>query len=247
MEQITRSKKYQNGVQVFWTETGEERRDFFSYDELVEQKINALDLLNNPRLYLANPAAHAIESAASGCRFATKTCEDEILITRLLDAPREFAWRAWTEPELIRMWWGPKNFTCPSCTIDLRVGGSYLYCMRSPEGKDNWSTGVFREVTAPEKIVCTDNFADEKGNIVPASYYGMSPDFTGELIVTVTFEEMAGRTALTLRHAGIPAGTMNDLTRAGWNESLDKFAGVVARNVFRGRRPVRVASAGDKT
>lgn len=234
MEQISRSKKYQNGVQVFWTEEGNEKKDFFSYDELVDQKINALDLLNNPLLYLVNAAGHAIESAAPGCsRFATKTCEDEILITRLLDAPREFAWRAWTEPDLIKMWWGPKNFTCPSCTVDLRVGKTYLFCMRSPEGKDFWSTGVYREVVRPEKIVCTDNFADEKGTIVPASYYGMSPDFTGELILTVTFGEQAGRTLLTLRHAGIPAGKMNDLTRAGWNESLDKFAAVLGVAVFR--------------
>jgi|GEM_PF-611778 len=246
MEQITGSKKYQNGVRVFWIGDGDEKKEFFSYDELVDQKINALDLLNNPLLYLVNPAGHAIESAAAGCRFATKTCEDEILITRLLDAPREFVWRAWTEPELVRMWWGPKNYTCPSCTIDLRVGGKYLFCMRSPEGKDYWSTGVYREIASPEKIVCTDNFADEKGNIVPASYYGMNPGFTGELIVTVTFGEQAGRTMLTLRHAGIPAGEMNDMTRAGWNESLDKLAGIVARNVFRGKRAVHEAGSGEK-
>lgn len=159
----------------------------------------------------------------------------------LFDAPWEFVWRAWTEPELVAMWWGPKDFTAPSCTSDFRVGGSSLYCMRSPEGKDYWSTGVFREIRAPERIVCTDSLSDEKGTIVQATYYGMSADFPLELVVTVTFGEQAGRTQLTLRHAGFPGGRDRDLAREGWNESLDKFAGVVARNVFRGKRAVRAA------
>jgi superfamily I DNA and RNA helicase len=54
MQQITKSKKYQNGVQVFWTEAGNDRNDFFSFEDLIDQKINALDLLNNPRIYALN-------------------------------------------------------------------------------------------------------------------------------------------------------------------------------------------------
>ena len=191
MQQITRSKKYQNGIQVFWTDKGTELSDFFSFDGLIDQKINALDLLNNPRIYQMNTAAHKIESLGSGCSFATKTCEDEIVITRFFDAPRELAWRAWTEPGLVMQWWGPKNYTSPSATIDLRVGGKYLYCMRSPEGRDFWSTGVYKEIARPERIVCTDSFGDEKGNVVPATYYGMSKDFPAELLVTVTFDVQA--------------------------------------------------------
>jgi uncharacterized protein YndB with AHSA1/START domain len=233
MEQITRSKKYQNGVQVFWTEEGNEKKEFFSYDELVDQKVNALDLLNNPRLYLMNAPGHQIESIAAGCSFATATCENEIIISRLFDAPRDLVWRACTEPEMIMQWWGPKNFTAPSCTIDLRVGGRYLYCMRSPEGKDFWSTGVFREIARPERIVCTDSFADENGNVVPATHYGMSADIPLEMLMTFTFEDQAGRTRLTTRHAGLPAGVMHDMARAGWNESLDKLAAVLGVAVYR--------------
>lgn len=233
MQQITSSKKYQNGIQVFWADAGKDLHDFFSYEDLVDQKINALDLLNNPRIYRVNVVAHKIESSVAGCGFATNTCEDEIVITRLFDAPRDLTWRAWTEPELVMQWWGPKNYTSPSCKIDLRVGGTNLYCMRSPEGRDFWSTGVYREIKKPGRIVCTDSFADEKGNVVPATYYGMSPDFPLEMLLTVTFEVQAGRTKLTLRHAGIPAGDMRDQTRAGWNESLDKFAGVVAQAVYK--------------
>jgi len=91
--------------------------------------------------------------------------ERELVITRVFDAPRELVWKAWIDPERVRRWWGPKNFTAPVCKIDLRVGGAYLYCMRSPEGKDYWSRGVYREIVPPERIVCTDSFADEKGII----------------------------------------------------------------------------------
>jgi len=233
MQQITGSKKFQNGIQVFWTDKGTDLNDFFSYEDLIDQKINAFDLLNNPRIYQVNTAGHKIESLVVGCGFATKTCEDEIVITRFFDAPRELAWRAWTEPELVREWLGPKNYTSPSVTNDLRVGGKYLYCMRSPEGRNIWSTGVYREIVRPERIVSTDSFADEKGNVVPATYYGMSSHFPTELLLTVTFDVQATRTKLTLRHTGIPPGDISDATRAGWNESLDKYAGVLAVNLFK--------------
>jgi uncharacterized protein YndB with AHSA1/START domain len=233
MQQITKSKKYPNGIQVFWTDAGKDLNDFFSFDDLIDQKINALDLLNNPRIYAINVAAHKIESSVAGCGFSTKTCEDEIVITRFFYAPRDLVWRAWTEPDFVMQWWGPKNYTSPSCAIDLRVGGTYLFCMRSPEGKDFWSTGTYREIKKPERIVCTDSFANEKGNVVPATYYGMSPDLPLELLVTLTFDVQPGMTRLTLRHSGFPPGEMRDLTRAGWNESLDKLEGVLGQAVYK--------------
>ena len=157
----------------------------------------------------------------------------ELVITRIFDAPRELVWKAWTEPGRVMHWWGPKNYTTPFCTIDLRVGGTYLNCMRSPEGRDYWSTGVYRIIKAPELLVCTDNFADEIGNVVAASHYGMSGDWPQELLVTVTFEDQEGKTRLTLRHTGIPAGEMSDLTEAGWNESFDKLAEMLVAELKR--------------
>ncbi len=151
----------------------------------------------------------------------------EMIITRTFDAPRELVWKAWTEPEYFMRWWGPKGFTAPVIRIDLREGGRYLWCMRSPEGQEFWSTGEYREIARPEKIVYTDSFSDAEGNVVPASHYGMSGDWPLELLVTVTFEEDDGRTTMTLRSAGIPAGQMYDMSRAGWNESLDKLAKVL--------------------
>ena len=61
--------------------------------------------------------------------------KDELTITRIFDAPRELAWKAWTEPERLKKWWGPKYFTAPVIKNDLRVGGKYLYCMRAPTAR----------------------------------------------------------------------------------------------------------------
>lgn len=118
-------------------------------------------------------------------------------------------------------WWGPKGFISPVSKIDLRVGGEYLNCMRSPEGKDYWSKGVFREIVVPERLVMTDSFADEKGNIVHASHYRMSKDFPLEMLITVSFEKIDGKTRLTLQHVGIPPGADSEgLSKVGANPSI---------------------------
>jgi uncharacterized protein YndB with AHSA1/START domain len=163
-----------------------------------------------------------------------KLSEQDLLITRVFDAPRELVWKAWTDPQQVKRWWGPKNFTTPFAKIDLRVGGVSLTCMRSPDGKDYWSTGVYREIIKPERIVCTDSFADEKGNVVPATHYGMSADFPLEMLVTVTFEALEGKTKLTLIHVGIPAGADRDGAKQGWSESFDKLAEYLALSDLRG-------------
>ncbi len=149
----------------------------------------------------------------------------EIVISRIFDAPRKLVWKAWTEPEQLSKWWGPKAFTSPFCKMDLRVGGKYLCCMRSKEGQDFWSTGTYKEIVPFKRIVYTDSFADEKGNPVPASHYGMpGGDWPMELMVTLTFEDHGNKTKMTLTHAGIPAGEMREMTGVGWNESFDKLA-----------------------
>lgn len=152
----------------------------------------------------------------------------ELVITRVFLAPREHVWKAWTDPEHLMRWWGPEGFSSPACRIDLRVGGSYVFCMRSPDGQDYWSTGVYRELVEPERLVATDSFADENGRPVPASHYGMPGDWPSEMLVTVTFEEHEGGTKMTLRHEGLPAGEMGDMTATGWNESFDKLAAALA-------------------
>jgi uncharacterized protein YndB with AHSA1/START domain len=154
--------------------------------------------------------------------------ESILVVERVFHAPGERVWMAWTTPDLIRRWWGPAGFSAPFARVSLRVGGSYLYCMRSPQGKDYWSTGVFREIVPFERIVATDSFADEKGNVVSATSYGMSPAYPQEMLLTVTFQEKDGKTKVTLRHDGIPPGAELEGARRGWNESLDKLANLLS-------------------
>jgi uncharacterized protein YndB with AHSA1/START domain len=148
----------------------------------------------------------------------------ELVIERVFDAPRELVWKAFTQPEHVMRWFGPKGFTSPVSQIDLRVGGKYLNCMRSPDGQDYWSTGVYREIVPPERLVYTDSFADADGNPVSASYYGLGDDWGYELLVTLTLADLGGKTKLTLSQLGLPESVINEQTLAGWNESFDKLA-----------------------
>lgn len=148
----------------------------------------------------------------------------ELVITRIFDAPRERVWQAWSDSGQLKRWWGPKGFTAPTIKNDFREGGKYLYCMRSSEGEDFWSTGTYLEIIPNERIVATDSFADATGTVVPASYYGMDDDFPLELKITVTFEDQDGKTKLTLIHDGMPAGEMHEQAGVGWSESFDKLA-----------------------
>ncbi|MBI5228131.1 SRPBCC domain-containing protein [Candidatus Micrarchaeota archaeon] len=148
---------------------------------------------------------------------------NDLVINRTFNAPVEKVWNAWADPVELRKWWGPKAFTSPFCKTEFHVGGKYLWCMRAPDGKDYWSTGIYKEIVSMKKIVYTDSFADAKGNRVPASSYGIEGEFPEELTVTVTFEEVNGKTKMTLKHAGMPAGEMSKMANAGWNESFDKM------------------------
>ena len=147
-----------------------------------------------------------------------------ITITRIFDAPREHVWERWTDPSQFMCWWGPKDFTSPYAKFDLRTGGKYLSCMRGPDGKEYWDTGTFEEISELNRLVYTDSFADEHGNIVPPSYYGMGSDTPIEVAVQVTLEDLGGKTLLTLEHCGMPGGEMIEQATEGWNQSLDKLA-----------------------
>jgi uncharacterized protein YndB with AHSA1/START domain len=173
---------------------------------------------------------------ASNAARRAESEEQALVITRFFDAPRDLVFKAWTEPERLMRWWGPKGFTSPVCKIDLRPGGVYLNCMRSPEGKDYWSQGVYREIVRPERIVCTDTFADEKGNKVSPQQYGMNPDWPDEMVISVTFTEHSGKTRFTLHHSPMKPGPDRDMCEQGWNESLDKLEDYLAKAQAGGHR-----------
>ncbi len=150
---------------------------------------------------------------------------DKVVITRIFDAPRERVWEAWTIPEQAREWWGPKGYTAPVIRIDLRVGGEFFNCMSRPDEKPVCGIGTFKEIKTLERFVVTDSFADEQGKIVPATYYGMSPDWPREALITVTFEKLGGKTRLTLTYSGIRGVSEADLQgmSKGWDEMFDKL------------------------
>jgi len=143
---------------------------------------------------------------------------DDLEITRIFDAPRELVWKAWTDPGLVMQWWGPKGFTSPSCKIDLRVGGQYLFCMRAPDGQEFCSGGEYTEIVAPVRIVSVLFYADKNGKVDPAD----SNDV--EVRDVVTFEEIgSGQTRLTFKRSHWDEGEDE-----GMHQILDKLAALVA-------------------
>ena len=150
--------------------------------------------------------------------------EGELEITRVFDAPRSLVWRCWTEAELLKQWFGPEGFTIPRCTIDLRVGGKFLLCMRSPEGRDMWLTGTYREIGPVERLVKTESPADAEGNVVEMP--GMPP----ETLVTLKLEEEGkSRTRMTLLHAGLPEGDHRSHAGEGYQQTFEKLAAVLEK------------------
>lgn len=152
-----------------------------------------------------------------------------LTIERIFDAPVERVWQVWTNPEEIKKWWGPKDFTAPSVKVDFKEGGKYLYAMHGPAGTewdiDTYSGGTFKEIVPHQRIVMTDSFMDKDGNIVSADVYGMPADWPREQRITVTFESIddGKKTKLTIFHDDFPEGQVSGANE-GWNQSLDKLA-----------------------
>jgi uncharacterized protein YndB with AHSA1/START domain len=152
---------------------------------------------------------------AASTEAAARTAGPELTITRLLDAPRSLVFKVWTQPEHMVRWLGPKGFTAPSCEIDLHPGGAWRACILSPEGKEHWMRGVYREVAPPERLVFT--FAWEE-NGVPGH----------ETLVTVTFAEQAGKILFTFHQATFESVESRDGHHGGWSSSFDRLADYLA-------------------
>lgn len=159
---------------------------------------------------------------------AQETETQELVITYQFNAPRELVWRAWTDPEMVKQWWGPHDFTAPFCEIDLRVGGKMLFCMKSPEGQEIWAGGEFLVVDPPKRLVMTDHFMDKDGNVVQPSVYGMPMQWPDDCKVDLTFEEEDGVTTMTMRQGPIPGGEMAEGANEGWSQSFEKLEKLLA-------------------
>lgn len=136
----------------------------------------------------------------------------ELVITRVLDAPRRLVFRVWTEPLHLARWWGPQGFALLACEADVRPGGSWRRRMRSPEGSVHVKLGRYLEIVEPERLVFTYADEDEAGRPGP------------ETLVTVTFAEVVGKTELTLRQTGFTTVALRDGHRGGWSSALERLA-----------------------
>ncbi len=153
---------------------------------------------------------------------------EDLVITRILDAPLEQVWKAWTDPQLVRRWWGPKYYTSPDCRIDLREGGRYIFGMRAPQeqgGGDSYTSGVYKRIIPMQLLEFTQSLSDKDGSPVDPLQMGMPPDFPKEIRTVVTFKRVHEvLTELTVIEYGWKPGQMAVYSLAGMHQSLDKLA-----------------------
>ena len=163
--------------------------------------------------------------------------ENEIKIERIFNAPKTVVWNAWTDPELIKEWWGPEGFTAPSIKVDLQVGGKYVFAMQGPEGSEwdkvMYSAGIYNEIVPNEKLVVTDFFSDENGNRMEPVKSGQDSNFPTEMKATILFEEIEdGKTKLSIIYPKPEnkeqfEAMLKSGMKEGWQSSLNKLAKVV--------------------
>jgi uncharacterized protein YndB with AHSA1/START domain len=159
----------------------------------------------------------------------------DFVTSRVFDAPRDLVWKAFTESERMKEWWGPKGFTVIASKMDLRPGGIYHYGMKAPDGAAMWGKFVFREIVPRQRMVFINSFSDEACGI---TRHPMSATWPLELLSTFTFEdEPGGKTKVTIRWSPYNASedeqktfdTSHDSMRQGWGGTMDQFAEYLAR------------------
>jgi uncharacterized protein YndB with AHSA1/START domain len=153
---------------------------------------------------------------------AAPTSDRELVLTRLIDAPREKLFRAWTDPELVKQWFAPLPYTTPVVELDLRPGGGNLIVMRGPDGQDMPNRGVYLEVVENERLVFTDAYTA-----------GWQPSEKPFMTVIVTFEDEGGKTRYTarVRHWTVADKDAHEKMgfHQGWGQCADQLAALVAK------------------
>jgi uncharacterized protein YndB with AHSA1/START domain len=145
---------------------------------------------------------------------------------RTFNASQDKVWQVWNDTDSIKKWWGPTGYTAPFVRNDLRVGGSYLWAMKSPKGEMFWNTGVYTEVVPESRIVSTLSFADETGKALPGSKAPVPGRWPDAVTVIVEFSESSGKTKVTVTEVGVPLMVMI-LSRVAWNQQFDKIEGLL--------------------
>ena len=158
---------------------------------------------------------------------------EAFIISRVFDAPRDLVFAAFTEPQRMKEWWGPKGYKVIAQTMDLRPGGSYHYGMESPTGQEMWGKLIYREIVRPERIVLVNVFSDAAGGI---TRHPLAPTWPLENLSTFLFEDIGGKTKFTLRWEPINASaeeiaTFNAAHTAmagGWTGTMSQLAEYLA-------------------
>ena len=156
----------------------------------------------------------------------------DVVVTRVLGAPVEEVWKAWSDPAYVMRWWGPTGFTSPSAEMDFRVGGASLVCMRAPAeygGQDFYNTWTYTTIDPHERIEFVSNFADEDGTHIHRAAMGMPPGVPFDVPHVITFEAAGeGRTEMTVTEHGYTTEQARDLSRAGMEQCIDKMVAIFA-------------------
>jgi uncharacterized protein YndB with AHSA1/START domain len=157
----------------------------------------------------------------------TSAPKQDIVVTRIIDAPAEQVWKAWTDPERVMRWWGPQHFTSPSCKIDLREGGQYVFCMRAPQeqgGYEQYTAGVYKRIVPMQRLEFTQGMSDPDGNRIDPTTIGLPPDFPQEIRTTVVLKKFRGNmTELTVTEDGWTVSQMYVYSIAGLHQTIDKL------------------------
>ena len=160
---------------------------------------------------------------------STTVAQKPFVIARTFNAPREVVFDAFTKPEEMKKWWGPKGFAMLASKMDFKVGGFYHYGMRAPDGAPMWGKFVYREIVRPERIVFINSFSDENGGV---TRHPMAPDWPLQMITTFTFEDLGGgKTRFTTTSTAFEAteteravfDANHDSMTQGWTGTLDQL------------------------
>lgn len=147
-----------------------------------------------------------------------ETADREMVLTRVLDAPRELVWEVWTDPQHIGQWWGPRGFTTTTYSMDVRPGGVWRFVMHGPDGVDYKNKIVYIEIVKPERLVY--NHGDDEGE-------------AGQFHVTVTFAAQGGKTKVTMRVLFASAAERDKVVKSGavegGKQTLERLAEHLAK------------------
>ncbi|MDJ0356669.1 SRPBCC domain-containing protein [Paenarthrobacter sp. PH39-S1] len=155
----------------------------------------------------------------------------DIVITRILNAPVETVWMLWTDPKAVTGWWGPEDYTSPSARIDLREGGSYVFCMRAPSeqgGQESFTGGTYKKIIPTKRLEFTQNLTDETGKPLPDEE--LPTGFSQNVHTVIEFRDVNGLTELTITEKGWTRSLMSVFAYAGMHQSLDKMAANLNKN-----------------